>query len=318
MDGQYLIAIYPHPIVFKMHLKKVIHSILSHRILDILFKLFAFYQLISSNLIQRRGDSQMDAILNKIKGDFFSIMTPGFYILIIMVSAFISFYPGTETCFNWNGLLQIVKEWKAYWPLYLFAVFIVYLIGSFLRAIPISTADKICKLIFSGMLKKKMSKVEIQEKSAKNLVTIYYNYPFPYHPAWERLFSYLQGNCFEEGAFNLPDRKDMHASYNFFKSVLCSYVPNAFAYTQTLEARVRLFAGMFWSGLLGIAVFSMLGILHFNNLIQIVWSTTHLMIVGMSFLICVLFGGQLPRVRGQEVEYVFYSYLAYATKRCED
>jgi hypothetical protein len=44
----------------------------------------------------------------------------------------------------------------------------------------------------------------------------------------------------------------------------------------------------------------------------------HSGLIVSSTIIFILLGGQLPRVRGQEVEYAFLSYLSYAAKCHED
>lgn len=52
----------------------------------------------------------------------------------------------------------------------------------------------------------------------------------------------------------LPSNDAPHgmAVFDYWKMVLCTEAPEAFAYTQSLEARVRMFAGMIWAGLLGL------------------------------------------------------------------
>ena len=80
-----------------------------------------------------------------------------------------------------------------------------------------------------------------------------------------RLLENLRENNFPRDIFEVPSKSTIHTAFNYFKTVLCAESPNVFAYTQALEARVRLFAGMFWSAGFGVVVCSALGLMNMFN-----------------------------------------------------
>lgn len=255
----------------------------------------------------------MNEILNKIKGDFFSIMAPGFYLLVVLV-IFMSSLFGKMNCEYLKNIIipnlstESIKL-NDYWPLYLLVVFISYLFGEFLKAIPVKNAENICKKIF-------YIKPYIAMMSLKGLDNIYYTKDFPYHDALKSILNSLQENGYSKDVFSLPE-SGLHTFYNFMKAVLCSQSPNAFVYTQVYEYRVRLFSGMFWSSLFGI-FFCIINGIFLLFISKAVWTPIHTGLIISSIIICILLGGQLPRVRGQEVEYVFLSYLSNISKNYGD
>lgn len=100
-----------------------------------------------------------------------------------------------------------------------------------------------------------------------------------------------------------------------WKMVLCTQSPEAFVFTQELEARVRLFAGMFWAGFLGLGM-SLAG--HFClglGIVRVDWRMPFLVLTALSLVLCFVFGWQVRRVRRQEADMLFAAYLAlYAPK----
>ena len=249
----------------------------------------------------------MKEIINKIQGDFFSILIPGFYLLVALITILLSF---SNDQFNlifcsWDELKKLCHNWNSYWPLYFFLFFIAYLLGHILRAFPVKKADKICKNLFFWTTTK------------NSLDRIYYTTNFPYHKALSRVLSNLQdnqNNIISKEIFSLPEKKNLHSAFNFFKATLCAESTSSFLYTQTFEARVRLFAGIFWSGCCSILLYLFFGIyaIHSNDGS---WTLFHSCFLTVSIIITLLIGMQLPRVRGQEVEYVFLSYLSYVVNK---
>ncbi len=242
----------------------------------------------------------MDKILDKIKGDFFAIMAPGFYTLIILMTIAVSTIDN-GSYFEWEKISKSFDCGNKYWPMILLGIFLSYLLGNFLRAIPVRIADKYCKKLFSWTSKN------------NDLVKIYYQEDFPYHTALSNLLENLRKNGFPEEIFYVPLPETVHTVYNYFKAVICSESPGAFSFTQALEARVRLFAGMFWSAFFGFV--TCISLLYIEIFIKNIEVHGFVICLGVaSLIIAGLLGGQLPRVRGQEVEYVFYSYLAFIAK----
>ncbi|MBI3418380.1 MAG: hypothetical protein HY043_24080 [Verrucomicrobia bacterium] len=111
------------------------------------------------------------------------------------------------------------------------------------------------------------------------------------------------------------DESRLHDIFNFWKMVLCQEAESAFLFTQELEARVRLFAGMFWAGAVGLAITlvgSFLVAMNFFgiHLIKPDWCKPLALLTGLSLILCALFGSQLRRVRKHEVRQLFTAYLA--------
>ena len=243
------------------------------------------------------------SVFTKLKDDYLAVTAPGFHILIVASILFLSFASQGEPTTVWTLTEPFVKRWKDYWPLYLVIIFLVYLLGYFIRAIPVRKADKICKKLFAFGEKK------------GSLSEHYYRSSFPYYDALDRLLKGLRSSGYPEEVFTLPPKDSIHTTYNFFKSVLCSSSPNSFYYTQALESRVRLFSGMFWSGLLGTLGLLTYGAIVLYSVLPLKWELAHSIVLFFSAFISILFGSQLPRIRGQEVEYVFLSYLAHIADR---
>ena len=243
----------------------------------------------------------MKEIINKINGDIFSIMLPGLYLLLVFITIVLS-NKNFHNLYTWNNLLELCKNWNNYWPLYLLAFFLSYLLGQVFRAIPVKNAEKICKKLFYWTT------------TEGSLDRIYYTTKFPYRRAMLRIISNLHDNGFPKNIFSLPDKK-LHTAFNYFKVTLCAESTNLFIYTQMLEARVRLFSGIFWAGSISVILFILLGCYATIDFENIFWSYFHTYFLITSILITILIGMQLPRVRGQEVEYVFLSYLTYLVNK---
>src|SRR5262249_23070688 len=100
----------------------------------------------------------------------------------------------------------------------------------------------------------------------------------------------------------------LHTADNYWEGVGCDAVPGAVEISHGLESRVRLFAGMFWAGLLGavllVAGFWAAGLRGF-------WGDWRFWgVLAVSAAIVVAFGLNVGRVRREEVRHVFLAYLA--------
>ncbi|KPA09447.1 membrane protein [Candidatus Magnetomorum sp. HK-1] len=150
----------------------------------------------------------MKEIINKIQGDFFSILIPGFYLLVAVITISISLssdHLNLVFC-SWNEFKKFCYNWNNYWPLYFFLFFVSYLFGHILRAFPVKNADKLCKRIF------------FWTTTENSLDRIYYTTNFPYYKALSRVLSNLQNNLISKDVFSLPDKKNLHSAFNFFKA----------------------------------------------------------------------------------------------------
>jgi hypothetical protein len=143
----------------------------------------------------------------------------------------------------------------------------------------------------------------------------------PFHvtfPHWRVLRSFVAGlrtNAAWAGlaASELPDLpadipyRETMLLFNHWKSALSVRTPDSFRYYQTFESRSRMFAGMFWAGLLGavgsIYTLARLGVTVFLHT-PFAWQA-----LAVSLLIALLFGGQFRRVREQEARVLLSLYL---------
>jgi len=244
----------------------------------------------------------MKEIFERIKGDFFSVMAPGFHLLVVFLILGISLAWKDPVAIDIHEVFSPTKEIYSYWPNFIIATFLAYLFGHFLRAIPIQSADKLCKKLFRWVA-----------KLSRPRSALYYSTDFPYHKALTLLLEDLQADGYPKTCFSMPAEHTINTDFKFFKIVLCTESINAFEFTQSLENRVRLFAGMFWSSCLAVIGCLILGgsILLFGHGN---WLPIHSFLAVGSLISGILLGSQLPRVRGQEVEYVFLAYLSHLAR----
>ena len=138
---------------------------------------------------------------------------------------------------------------------------------------------------------------------------------FPYWEALEHNYRLLHDAQPEvERLGTLLPNKEAHrnmALYDYWKMVLCMREPSAFAYTQSLEARVRLFAGMCWASSVGVACSLLWTISLFWG--QGAWWPAILMLFLASIVIFLAFRLRLRFVRAEEANQVFLAYMAHLT-----
>lgn len=254
--------------------------------------------------------STVEAVVSRIGSDLFALMVPGSYVLasigvtcITIVSAVTQQDPLAAV-----SLINYVVAHQ--WPAAVALAALAYLIGQVIHAFPVNRADKICSLLLRSFMKNKWS-VEL------------YKGRFPYFNLLELIFEHLKTTHPEVPNFEVPNSETpLHTVFNFWKLAVCQEEPGLFALAQYKESRVRLYAGMFWSGLISItlAIVAFLAIPIFTELrIFILLRTGWTWILGgqlfASLVLTIMFGYHLRRVRGQEVETVFLSFLHVLEKR---
>lgn len=177
-----------------------------------------------------------------------------------------------------------------------------YLAGSVIRAIKVDTADRLCRRLFGWA-----HRDEFSRRMAGEL--------FPYPGLLANLFKSIVVNGPLPGA-KLPEPGTHHATFDFWKLELAQVAPAAFAYVQQFEARVRLFAGMVWAGLLGtLATLAGLGYAAVRLDAPVGFQTVLLVQLGLSAAVLVVFGFRLRFVRGTEVAHVFLAHLRFGGGR---
>jgi hypothetical protein len=190
------------------------------------------------------------------KTDFLAIMAPGFFLLAVIIFAgaainesfrLVATDSRSEDSLSRAEIRAATQQttylefFTSQWPLTLVAViFATYVVGSIPRAMAVNTADRLCAACFFWVPRRPWDQLLFQGD-------------FPYRSALKETFKVLKINGMDRGA-SFPKKGTSHTLFNAWKVTICHEAPNAFAYTQLLEARTRLFAGMFWAGAVGVVV----------------------------------------------------------------
>ncbi len=243
--------------------------------------------------------------LSRVKSDFFEILIPGFFVLVIILSvglAFTQTKPGVSFTEITTPIIDLLKD---NWVLSLITFIMVYLIGNLIRSIRVSVADRINKKIYYKITKNPIDK-------------LVYESSFPYPLYLEHLKKQLMESELISD-FPLPKKENLYPAYNFWKMAICSESPDAFNYIQEFESRVRLFSGMFWAGVFGIVGSTALFILCLlNKAAWPVWGMYTLILFIVSVLSVIAFGRNIQRVRSQEVYSVFMEFHFLLKKKEEE
>jgi hypothetical protein len=206
--------------------------------------------------------------------DFFAVIVPGFYVTCVLSLFAFAFVDRPMTAKSpWaiiNGVIAGMHVNGA-----IFILLASHLLGSMIR---------VCF---------RRGRPEI------------YNSPFPYPIALERRFRNLGG--FE--AFDIkrdPTKEpDIHITFNYWKAEICQKSADLYAHTFSAEARVRMFAGIIWATGIGLA----LGIVQLVCPATRRWWEPVVLLIIVSFIICIIFLSLLREVRNEEARTVFFAYL---------
>ncbi len=132
---------------------------------------------------------------------------------------------------------------------------------------------------------------------------------FPYAPMLQGQLRALKQNV-SHLHLPMPVAGTQHTLFNFWKATLCHKGDPSFEFSQEQEARVRLFANMFWAAFASLLPCTAGLVLALAGQLGSGWALTMLFAVFLSAAICVIFGSQIRRVRGHEVLAVFLAYAA--------
>ena len=231
-----------------------------------------------------------DITLSKVgKTGVFVVMAPGFY-LLTSISLALPALLGTLTPEQtWNALTSLSE--KTPWPLSIAIILLSYLLGTLTRAIAVEFADRFTSNIFRKL---PAGWISGYRHSLRNDC-------FPYQTMQSWLADKLQLK------FTAVAEEAAHGRYNLWKMELCQLAPEAFAYTQELEARVRLMAGMFWAGCGGAAVAAAAIATFAVRRSYDAWLVPVTCLLIVSAMISTVFGSRIRKVRGDEVSFVFLS-----------
>jgi hypothetical protein len=224
------------------------------------------------------------ASLAKIsKIEFFACLPSGTYFFICLYLFFnIDTDKNGSSQALWSLVLELVASTSRNPTSVLGILFTAYLLGSILRAIPVSYAER--------MMQWKKSEFPYKENISALI---------------DNATKYCEASGIKKDDLPLHDRDTTAIIFNYWKDVLCVNSPNAFDNYREFEARTRFFAGMFLSGFAGIitsvAAFVKYG-LH---------SPAVLYLFITSLIIAIVFGKGIKTVRKQEVSTLVGLYIAY-------
>jgi hypothetical protein len=199
--------------------------------------------------------------------------------------------------------IQSVIAFLGQWPVTISALLFAYVLGSMLRAFPVSPADNLC----CGARDRISSLLKLKRPTgwrAAALSSRFFPYPKMLEIVQRALIEAENGS--EPLALKIGDGDNLIASFDYWKLVLCQRAPALFAICQAQEARVRYFVGLFWAGCIGVA----LGLVSML-LSTSAWFWPEAAVTSISVLFATVFGMRLRYIRAEEAQTVFCAYVAY-------
>ena len=105
--------------------------------------------------------------------------------------------------------------------------------------------------------------------------------------------------------------------FDYMKMVLCTHRPEAFAYTQSLEARVRFAAGMLLGSVVTILLmfFAWAAAIHCGRPWSREWFIVAVSLIAVSIVLWIILAASFWRNRFEEANQVFLAYLAHCSKK---
>ncbi|MCX6583148.1 MAG: hypothetical protein NT166_23485 [Candidatus Aminicenantes bacterium] len=248
-------------------------------------------------------------MLSRVKTDFFAILIPGSFIMGVIVSVVLVFTQyDTELCImeRFNSFFETLK---GNWVLSFIVFIMIFLVGNLLHSIRVNKVDRIANFFFNGLIKEPRDKAHFEN-------------PFPYRAMLEEIKTGLLKVKLIEDIPLPEDRDTLHDVFIYWKTVIRMDSPGSFHHIQDLEGRVRMFAGMFWAGVVGIlgSIGSIvtLSSFIFNEAAWSVWGGYILFMFIISVIISAAFSLSLKHARSEEVKAVFLTYLYLQKKMREE
>lgn len=259
--------------------------------------------------------STAESVISRIGSDLFAILVPGTYVLISLSTFGITAY----SCFVPSDPFNVVSEINAVasskWTSALTIAMLAYLIGQVIHSYPVDRAQRTWAFILHRL------RIEVDNSEQ-----------FPYYGTIRAQYDELCARNPLIPFIDLPtveppvqpigapvdqpqEQPKVYPFFNYWKLSVCCEEPPLYAIILHAEARVRLYAGVFWSGVFGI-LFAAISLA-----IAYVWemSLAWVMLLELQFVLSLvfarMFGMQLRRVRELEVKAVFLSYLTVREKQ---
>jgi hypothetical protein len=238
------------------------------------------------------------ATINRFRPvDFFGALLPGVYLLLstLYICVCVSALHVNDV---WNWLRGFIASQTNISGL-LFVLIISYLLGTIIQAFPVHLTDKLCAWLYIRFRRDGLDPEKFPD--------MLYRERFPYPSCLQRtqdiLEEYMPQASGGEDTVSILRKSERYiVNVDYWKMVLCMREPNAYAETQALEARVRLFVGMFWANTLSI-ILCIFALLCRDVAFGPLW-----LLLLLSFPFALLFGFRLRYVRGEEANRLFLAY----------
>src|ERR1017187_7080428 len=213
------------------------------------------------------------ALAKVSKYDFFAILGSGSYVVGCCGLLFAAVSSRNQNLTTQEAIKWLSGTIEHHWPLAVASLFLAFLIGNVLRALPVNRADNWWERWWFAALRTRLQKrKETNSPYQRNLRKGPFPYPAVVFGELEAMkrsllvrYPSVSSEIQKDLGFDSPNKtyKDhkeaketeetWHSAYNFWKAELCRESATAFEYTQELEGRVRLFATMIWASLLGLS-----------------------------------------------------------------
>jgi len=226
--------------------------------------------------------------------DFFGVLLPGLYVVASIGFARLAI--GASGLDDLSGRLasHLNGETKLY-PVVV-AVFAAYILGSAIRAFPISVADNVI-----GSAVRPLIRTRIVERSSNAEFRKLYDDGFPYRAMLEYVGRELERTHSVTSLRALERSVDYRVVFDYWKTYVRIKNPEFTTRLHELEARTRMFHGFLWAALCGTLVALVTWCVGRSPL-PLIWAVP-------SFLIFLIFAIRLRHVRGEEALHVYCAYL---------
>lgn len=185
--------------------------------------------------------------------DFFGIVVPGSYIIMVSLLAFLAVTGSGGESFV-SGIEAIVAQVRQ-WPVAIILLLAIYLVGSLPRAFAVGATEKVClryRRLLKGPWAKRSSETKLCSQRMGRTWAIHDDAPFPYPEMLRKL-------RIELAKRGLADDEDANESkelsvvdFDYWKITIQKEWPASIPFVRSLESRVRYFVGMFWASITGV------------------------------------------------------------------
>lgn len=225
--------------------------------------------------------------------EFFGVLLPGLCLLASAGFGWLAAH-SRDGVDLWNRLVaSITIDAQPRWYSIVIALFAAYLLGSVLRAFPVWRLDTPLAKLFG---------IRIRRNVGERMELLYRDpYPYPAMLSFDRQQLVISGCVSASNSCPSFDGCHAHVVLDYCKEYASLRSPAAAERLQEVEARTRLFFGMFGAMGLGSAtslVFALCG-----------WSALPLLWCAASIPFALIFGQRLRFIRGQEARMIYYAYL---------